>query len=273
MLTTVHIDPSDEAELQTKLNKLAMDWKTFSAEKNIDGQVRQWAQTNQVEQKIQQAQIKIAKFAEELDKTNDIEGWSKKNNIDQQVKDIVDDLETKVKVTSAIRLENAREGLMLTSISIDQSKHAEIDGKIKKLAGEWVAFNKEKHIDKQIKSWAKENDVKDKIHDARENLQKFGKELDKKNDIKGWAKTNNVKGEIKDIVQELKTNVKATPNSVSIDETKEADVIAKLAKLEAQWQSFEKEKDIKGQVKEWADDHNVKAKVQNAQKKVTEFGA
>lgn len=46
----------------------------------------------------------------------------------------------------------------------------------------------------------------------------------------------------------MKTNVKATPNSVSIDETKEADVIAKLAKLEAQWQSFEKEKDIKGQV-------------------------
>jgi hypothetical protein len=49
MLTTVHIDPSDEAELKTKLNKLAMDWKTFSAEKNIDGQVKQWAETNQVE--------------------------------------------------------------------------------------------------------------------------------------------------------------------------------------------------------------------------------
>lgn len=59
---------------------------------------------------------------------------------------------------------------MLTSISIDPKQHAEIDGKIKKLAGEWVAFNKEKHIDKQIKNWAKKNDVKDKVHDARESI-------------------------------------------------------------------------------------------------------
>lgn len=117
---------------------------------------------------------------------------------------------------------------MLTSISIKPADHVVLDGKIKKLAGEWVAFSKEKNLEKQVKTWAKENDVKKSVHAAKDKLNKLAKKLDKTNDISGWAKDNKVKSQIEKIVKEIDSSVKTTKDSISIDETKEADIQAKV---------------------------------------------
>lgn len=42
----------------------------------------------------------MTRFAGELDKTNDIQGWAKSNNVESQIQSIVNDLDTKVKVTN-----------------------------------------------------------------------------------------------------------------------------------------------------------------------------
>jgi hypothetical protein len=146
----VSIDETKEADIIAKLAKLEAQWQSFENEKDIEGQVKKWAVDHNVQQKVKNAEKKVTKFGEQLEKKNDISGWAKKNNVEGQIKDISDSIDKSVKFEH-------KPAMTLTTVSISPADEAALKTKVEKLEQEFKDFKSEKKIDDQVAKWAIDN--------------------------------------------------------------------------------------------------------------------
>jgi len=130
ILSTLHIDPTDEAAIKDELSTLGEQVDTFVTDNHIDLQVQQWIANNDIETKVDNFGDLVESGLEDLDETNDISGWAQTNNIDGQIDQIIDHIDKNVTYTSTAAIQQP---VVLSTWHIDQADEAEIGAEVQTL--------------------------------------------------------------------------------------------------------------------------------------------